>query len=182
MAEFYLLLFLLLCAWILIKVVIDPKLIYQYPFFLGCMFSIFLVPQAIGLVINPHLVPQGSMSAIFLMCFLCLLMAIMGYNYGSYFNVVKVFNNDLKLDRVVHIALVYTLLGWLFLFLINNNPASRQRGNWSGILTIYVTFYQVINIAFAIFIFLFIRERKRFFTAFRTRASTFFEGFVQVDA
>src|SRR6476469_4141265 len=99
MSDFYLLLFILLCAWLIIHVIINPKLVYEYPYFMGCMFTIFLIPQAISLKLNACIAPAESVEITFLMCFLCLLMTVLGYSYGPSIIVTKHFDHDLDLKK-----------------------------------------------------------------------------------
>src|SRR5205085_2919321 len=108
MDHFFFLLFALLCSWTLIKIIIKPRLAYEYPFFMGCMFTIFLLPQAVGMLLNPRLAPPGSVGPTFLMCFLCLLMAVLGYYYAPAINVSKRFNHDLNLKKLLAVALGFT--------------------------------------------------------------------------
>jgi hypothetical protein len=159
-SDFYFLLFLLLCGWTFLRIIIHPRLAYEYPYFLGCMFTIFLVPQVLSMKLNPGLAPPDAVSDTFLMCFLCLLAAIIGYYFGPSINLTKKFNVNLDEKKLLTIALAYTVFGYLFLVLINTHPDRNQKGNWSGVLTIYCMLCQVINIAFSIYAFLAISQRK----------------------
>ena len=159
MADVYFLLFSLLCGWTVCKVILDPKKAYEYPYFMGCMFAIFLLPQAISMTLNPGLVPADVVDATFLMCFLSLLMAILGYSYAPSLSIAHLLNRNLDQKRLVTIAIVYAIIGAIILTLINRS-AAPEGGNWTGTLTILATLYQVISISFAVFVFLAIRTRK----------------------
>lgn len=160
MSDFYILIIVVLCAWTLLKIIADPKLAYEYPYFMGGMFAVFLIPQAIGLKLNPGLAPAAAVDATFLMLFLCLLSVVLGYYHAPSINIAKAFNQNLNLKKLLTVVLAYTFLGMLFLFLINTHPDRQQKGNWSGILTIYFMLYQVINVAFAIYVFLAVQTKK----------------------
>lgn len=159
MADVYFLLFLILCTWAICHVILDPKKAYEYPYFMGCMFAVFMLPQAISIKLNPNLVPADVVDATFLMCFLNLLMAILGYYYAPSISVVGFLNRNLNVKKLILLAVVYAIAGAAVLATINRS-AAPEGGNWTGAVTILATLYQVINIAFAIFVFVAIRTRK----------------------
>src|SRR5438128_1647524 len=136
MADFFFLLFVLLCGWTLYKVIVDPRRTFEYPYFMGCMFTVFLLPQAMSLKLNPGLATTQSVTAAFLMCFLSLLMAVLGYYCAPSIKISQWLNYNLDLKKLLSIAIAYAIVGAIFLFIMNNSP-TEDGGNWSGTLTIY---------------------------------------------
>ncbi|HEV7621132.1 MAG TPA: hypothetical protein VGO09_05345 [Flavisolibacter sp.] len=171
MADFYFIIFVLLCAALVAAIIIVPAYSFEYPFFMGCMFTIFILPQAISLKMNPGLVPADSISATYLMCVLCLLMIVLGYYFAPAIKLARFFDQPLELKKLIIITFVFTCVGYLFLELINRASGNAPHGNWTGALTIYYTIYQVINVAFAIFLFLAIKEKKSVYFLFALLAA-----------
>ena len=79
MIELFLYLFFILCGGLFLRTVLEPRLIFEYPYFMAGIFIIFLVPQMIILYNQPYLVPNGNLAPIFSMSFLCLGMGALGY-------------------------------------------------------------------------------------------------------
>lgn len=163
MSDFFLLLFILLCSWTIGKIIINPKLAYEYPYFMGAMFAVFLIPQAISIKLNPGNASPASIDLTFFMCFLCLLMAVLGYYFGPSIIITKRFDHNLDLKKLIFIATAYTIAGGVLFVLINRNPMTEQKGNWNGIITIYCMLFQIINVAFAICVFLALYKKKPFY-------------------
>ena len=164
MSDIFLYLFITLSTGLLLKTIIQPRLILEYPYFMGGIFFIFLLPQAIILANQPYLVPKGTLTPIFAISFLCLSMAVIGYYAAPEIKMGESLKANLNSTKLKQIAVLYTVLGFLFLFLMGraaeemaNSPegASTQ---WSGPATIYFQLFQVINIAFPIFLYFAFRK------------------------
>lgn len=155
MDAFFLYLFIILCFVLIIQTIIKPSLILEYPYFVGSIFFIFLAPQAVIIFNQPHLIPRNTSAGLFAMCFLCLLMVALGYRFAPMIKFGSNLNVKLNFTKLRLIGIVYTVLGYLFLFLIYRNLDSvKGSTQWSGILTIYFQLFQVINIAFPILLYL----------------------------
>lgn len=159
MSAFFLYLFLILCFGLFIKIIREPKLIFEFPFFMGSIFLIFLGPQAVIIELQQHLVPPGSATPVLLMCFLCLGMTVLGYYIAPVINLGQKLNVPLNTTKLKNIGIIYIFAGYFFLLLLRNNLGSAEDATqWSGIVTIYYQFFQVINIAFPIFLFFSLRK------------------------
>jgi hypothetical protein len=156
MNEIFLYLFLVSCGLLIFKVISQPNLVYEYPYFIGFIFFIFIAPQAIIIYNQPRLVPPSAIGPLFLMCFLSVLMAVLGYKLAPAIRISKSLNVRLNEKKLINISIIYTLLGYLFLFLMNRHLSQLKTVStqWSGILTIYVLLFNVINIAFPVFLYL----------------------------
>jgi hypothetical protein len=160
MAELFLYLFLLLCFGLMAKIVIRPSLIFEFPYFVAGIFLIFIVPQTIIISNNPQIIPKDTFFPLMLSCFLCLLMAYIGYYYAPTIKVGKALNASLNLNRLRNIAILYTGLGYLFTILIRRTYADMESSGVdiptqaTGIVTIYFQFSQLLNVAFPILLFL----------------------------
>lgn len=160
MSELYLYLFFILCGGLFLKTVIEPKLIFEYPYFLAGIFIIFLVPQMIILYNQPYLVPDSNLVPIFSMSLLCLGMGALGYYMAPAIKVGNNLNVPLNLKKLKIVGIVYMVLGYFFLFLINREVgnADEVETQLSGSVTIYFLFFNVIYIAFPIFLFFSFRQ------------------------
>jgi hypothetical protein len=160
MDAIFLYLFFGVCAIMVFGVIANQKLIYEYPYFMGCIFFIFIGPQAVILYNQPYLIPSDSLSPLFLVCFLCLFMAVFGYYYGPAIRVAKFLDARINDQKIINISIVYALLGILFFFLIRKNVSALKGDTtqWSGALTIYVLLFNFVNVAFPLFLHLTLKK------------------------
>lgn len=168
MAPFFLYLLIVLCLGLILRVIISPKLIFEYPYFIGGMFLIFLVPQAIILYNNYFRIPKGALESTLLMSFLCLLMVVLGYFFAPLIPFAKKLDVELDDKRLRQVGLFFTAVGYAFNILIWKYYASYEDAGLevstqpSGIITIYFLFYSIINLAFPIFFYLAISKPNVF--------------------
>ncbi|GEO03929.1 hypothetical protein AAE02nite_15930 [Adhaeribacter aerolatus] len=160
MSELFLYLFYFLCGGLFLKTVIEPRLIFEYPYFLAGIFIIFLVPQTIILYNQPYLVPNSNLVPIFSMCFLCLGMGALGYYVAPLIKLGNNLNVPLNLHKLKIVGIIYMALGYFFLFLINREigNSDEEVTQLSGSVTIYFMFFNVIYIAFPIFLYFSFRK------------------------
>lgn len=160
MASFFLYLFITFCLGLFIKIIINPRLVFEYPFFVGGMFLIFLAPQAIILYNNYHFLPAGVLQPLLLMCLLCLLMAVIGYYFAPSISFGGKLEVELDYSRLQRIGVAFTILGYVFNILIWKYYAAYDEAGIeastqpTGIVTIYFLFSTIINLAFPIFLYL----------------------------
>ncbi len=160
MGELFLYLFLALCFGLMVKIVINPSLIFEFPYFISAIFLIFLIPQVIIISNQQHIIPDDTFFPLMLSCFLCLLMAYMGYSHGPSIKIGKVLNVPLNHQKLKKIGIIYTALGYLFTLLIRRTYADMEASGTdiptqaTGIVTIYFQFSQLLNIGFPILLFL----------------------------
>lgn len=137
-----------LAAWGLSR----PERIYQYPFFMGVINIIFVLPQAVALIDNPGVVSQTALERVLLMACLCALMCWVGYKAKP--NDKLLHTLDIKLDdnKLLKAAIFLSIIGLIF-GLLTSNEAKNVTGAWSGSVVIYLFFSQVIYLGFSIFLF-----------------------------
>lgn len=145
---------------IMLQAIIKPSLILEFPYFMAGIFLIFLVPQAIIIYNNPQIIPIDTATPLFASCFLCLLMALIGYYVAPEIKIGKTLNVALNSNKLRNIAIAYTILGFIFTVLIRGKYAAMEATGEdiptqaSGIVTIYFQFSNLLNIAFPILLFL----------------------------
>src|SRR5687768_5807460 len=112
MGELFLYLFLALCFGLMVKIVINPSLIFEFHYFISAIFLIFLIPQVIIIANQPHIIPGDTFFPLMLSCFLYLLMAYLGYSHGPSIKVGKVLDVPLNHQKLKKIGIIYTALGY----------------------------------------------------------------------
>lgn len=128
---------------------VRPSRIYQYPFFMGGIFTAFIAPQAISLVQNQNSVPQDALQGVLLMSCLCAATAWIGYQLKPSERFIRKFDIELNETKVLHAAIVFVLIGYLSEFLISRLPEEvTSAGAWTGIVTIYVFFGSLVTPGF----------------------------------
>jgi len=151
MAELYLYLLVVICASLLGWGLIRPERIYQYPFFMGGIFVSFLLPQAIALVNNPGPVSQQALERVLLMSCLCAAMCWLGYQLPSNRSFIKKLDISVDSTKLFHGGIVFVLGGYASAYLISRLPQAVQEvSTWSGIITIYAFFRNLIYPGFTI--------------------------------
>lgn len=158
MAETYLYLFALTCVGLLIWGLIRLERIYQYPFFMGGIFTAFILPQAIALTKNPELPDQQALERILLMSCLCAAMCFLGYQFKPSSKFVRSLSLSMDEKKLVRGAIVFTAVGFICKALIvralGGSAVTSINGQWTGVITIYAFFGQLIYPAFTIFLLL----------------------------
>ncbi|WP_013334347.1 hypothetical protein [Gloeothece verrucosa] len=153
MAEAYRDILFLICIGLLGWGLIRIERIYQYPFFMGTIFTSFLLPQAFSLVDNPGGVNSKALERVLLVSCLCAAACWIGYERKPnprWLAKLNIIVNEQKLFRA---GIVLMIIGQLFRFLLFRTTVQiAGNGNWTGPATIYLFFSQVVNIAFAIFL------------------------------
>jgi hypothetical protein len=146
-------LFTVICLSLLVWGVIRTERVYQYPFFLGSMFTSFLLPQAFALVNNPKGVSPEALERVLLYCCLCAAACLIGYESKPNLGWLAKLNIAIDERKLFTAGLALAALGYLFNFLLARTVVQiAANGNWTGPATIYLYFAQVVNISFAIFI------------------------------
>jgi hypothetical protein len=156
MAEIYRNLLIIICLGLLGWGIVRTERIYQYPFFMGCIFLSFIVPQAFALIQTPGLASQQAVERVLLMSCLCAAACWVGYQMplnSKWLAIEKIKIDDRKLT---HAGLALLALGSLCWFLLERQAAigieTASNHNWTGPATIYWFFGQSIYIAWAIFL------------------------------
>lgn len=154
MMEIYKDVLIIICISLLCWGIIRIERIYQYPFFMGCMFISFIVPQAFALINNPGGVTKEAVERVLFVSCLCASACWIGYSKKPNYRWLAKLNIILEQRKLFIAGTVLMIMGHSFYFLLSHTTiqTSAANGNWTGPATIYVFFAQVVNIAFAIFL------------------------------
>ncbi|MEQ8822386.1 MAG: O-antigen polymerase [Sumerlaeia bacterium] len=145
-------------AWCFIK----RERIYEYPFFLGGIFAVFVLPQALALAQNPEPMSTQAVNRIFVVSILCLLGGFAGYFvYRPKPSTLSRFDSHLHPVRVFHAGILFLVVGLVSfrLMLQSATAGSSSIGNFTGWSTKFHFFSQLVYPALAILIFNAIRKK-----------------------
>ncbi|OKH53133.1 hypothetical protein NIES2101_12430 [Calothrix sp. HK-06] len=153
MAEAYRNLLVIVCLGLLVWGVIRIERIYQYPFFMGCMFLSFILPQAFALIAHPEPVGPEALDNVLLVSSLCAAACWIGYQIKpntKWLKTLYIVTDDRKLFIA---GIMLMAQAWFFNFLLSRTTVQIAANyNWTGPATIYLFFIQAGNIAFGIFL------------------------------
>ncbi|NCJ07644.1 hypothetical protein GS597_14225 [Synechococcales cyanobacterium C] len=125
------------CLFLVVWGLLKKKRIIQFPFFMGGIFSTFLIPQAIALVNNPGIASISSINRILFYSSLCAFMCWWGYQHRSNDRLVSYFDLNYDTNKIINagIALsIFSIICNLILSLITVQLS--EFGTWSGPATI----------------------------------------------
>ncbi len=125
-----------------------PRLIYEYPYFMGVVFAAFILPQAYGLELNNA--DAGYLNDTFLMCLLCLGACWLGYLPRGHPGMVAKLNGPIDPDRFLHGGIALVIVGGYFTYAFGAMDADPSMGLMTGIGTIYLFFGGLVYPGFAI--------------------------------
>lgn len=153
MVEVYKYLLILICLGILGWGIIRVERIYQYPFFMGALFTSFIVPQAFALIDNPGQVSKEALERVLFVACLCVGACWLGYEMKPNRKWLAFLNITMDERKLFRAGIVLMLIGWLSNFLLARTIAETDGVLKSGTpATIYYLFTNVSYIAFAIFL------------------------------
>ncbi len=157
MAQLYLNLLILICLGLIGWGLIHPERIYQYPFFMGCIFLSFIVPQGIALIDNPGFASQESIERVLLMSCLCASCCWIGYQLPvnrRWLRKGKIKINEFRLNYAGLAIMVLGAFSWFKLGGLRavGGIETADNSNWTGSATIYWFFGQSIYVAWSIFL------------------------------
>ncbi|MBW4550081.1 MAG: oligosaccharide repeat unit polymerase [Aphanocapsa sp. GSE-SYN-MK-11-07L] len=161
MTTFYLDVLVLSCLALLSWGLVHVERVYQYPFFMGSVFTSFILPQAFSLVSNPGPVTPDALERVLIVSCLCVAACWVGYTRKP--NLKWLIKLDIPIDqqKLFRAGLVLMVQGLFFNYLLSNAVSDLEPGaQWSGPATIYLFFSQTINIAFAIFLLQMLKHPK----------------------
>ena len=125
--------------------------VYQYPFFMGFAFVSFILPQAAALIKNFGSVPERSVQQVLIMSCLCAGMCWLGYQLPLPSAWIGQSNWHLDRKRLKIGAFIYVCIGLIFWILVYSSPEAASLSQyWSGKITIYVFFGNLLNIGFTV--------------------------------
>jgi hypothetical protein len=153
MANTLLDIFTLICIGLLGWGVSKPERAYQFPFIMGFIFVSFLLPQAFVLLDSPGEVRPDALIKVLVVSCLCAACCLIGYQIAPNRKLLQALNIRIDHDRLFNAAIILTVIGHLCGFLIGRTVITTTgAGTWTGVGTIYLFFFQVIYIAFTVFL------------------------------
>lgn len=141
MANLYLLLLVTITAIMLVKVAWNPRLIFEYPYFMAAIFAVFILPQAYSLLRFPGGVSQSDIADVMLMSVLCLSCAVMGYWLKPSDAVVKRFSVQVDPERMLHAGVILIIIAASATYSLRFADIQfTEKGGLTGAATIYIFF------------------------------------------
>lgn len=130
-----------------------PVGIYQVPFFVAIGFIAFIVPQLIGLYLNPAPLTLDIIDKFSLMSIFCVLACWISYikvkiNHQYLLKINKKYNYSLS--KLFEWGIIYTIVGNFFFLLIGNLDDSDISTQATGIFTVFIFFGRLIYPGFVL--------------------------------
>ncbi len=154
MAETYAVFLWLFLIFVLLRVVWKPAVIFEYPYFMAGVFTVFIVPQMVSLLRFHGYVSQSAVDAVMLMTLLCYTAAFIGYQLSPSSLVLRRLTRPVDRGRIFRVALVYLTVAFVFhtlfarLSVIGRDEISG--GGMTGLVTIYLFFVGLVYPGFTI--------------------------------
>ena len=155
---FYFLPFVIGCALLLAAVAWRPRLIYEYPYFMGAAFIGFILPQAYALFRTEW--GGEHFEATLIMCSLCLVACWVGYQPRAHPALLVKLNVPVNTGRFFHGGVVFVLVGYFFTYKFGTLPEEAISSTMTGIGTIYLFFAGLVYPGFAICFYCALKERR----------------------
>lgn len=130
----------------------------QFPILASAVFLGWLLPQFLGLT-KWDAQPPGALSKTVLMAIFCLGAAHWGYVKNK--QAAQLFDWTFNRRKLLKSSAILSLLGAFFFFKVGQVAAEANMlygGAWTGIITIYVFFAQMLTVGFAIALILHLRR------------------------
>jgi oligosaccharide repeat unit polymerase len=127
---------------------------------MGAIFTSFIVPQAIALTNNPgSAVSQEALERVLFVSCLCISMCWVGYQIDPNVWLLKKLEIQLNEKKLFQAGIVLAIISSIASILVART-APKLEGNtqWTGIITIYYFFYNVIYPAFTILLLVTLRK------------------------
>lgn len=154
------LLLLALTSILLVTALIRPRLIYEYPYFMAAAFMTFILPQAYALVRQGW--ASSYMAVTLVVGLLCLSACWLGYQLPARSRWIERLNVPVNPSRFLHAGIAFVITGFVFNHLIEMLPEDEKGSMWTGRITIYSFFGQLIYPGFAICFYSAVRTRSLF--------------------
>jgi hypothetical protein len=141
--------FALTCLALVTVAIWRPRLIYEYPYFMGATFTAFIVPQAYALYGDQWGGIYLRMTL--LMCFLCLVCCWLGYQRRPHPRFLEQLNIPIDPGRFLAGGIVLVLIGSYFTHQFAMLPEEDETiAGLTGIGTVYLFFGGLVYPGFAI--------------------------------
>lgn len=159
MTYFLLLLFSLVCFWLLYWGTLKPGRIYEFPFLAGAVFTTFVLPQLIGLTNDPYILHAGLNKTI-IMSTLSAGMCYIGYISNR--KPMKKLNWSFTRTNLLVASIFFVVIGGFFFLLISRlSEELTEVSNWTGPPALYYFFATVLTYGFAIALLVFARFKTK---------------------
>ncbi|MCB1207428.1 MAG: hypothetical protein KDN18_24465 [Verrucomicrobiae bacterium] len=154
MSELQIWIFVIVAGFILAKGFARPSRFFEFPYFMAATFVVFIFPQVISLKRFPGSTPLESLTPVMVMTNLCMACCYLGYLLPPSRWIAKHGSTPVKLERLFHFGALFIVVSLFFSFLISQMSAEERGGStWSGRVTIYHFFSQLVYPGFAISLF-----------------------------
>ncbi len=154
-----LVIFALICAFLLLQGMLRRGAIYQYPFLVGAVFTGFVLPQLIGLSRDPFL-PPGGLEKTLIMTILCAAMCWVGTRVVR--RPWRAFDWKFDERKLLLVSAMLSLFGAYFYYAITRLPPElTEVSMWTGLPVAYLFFARMMTYGFAIAVLLFAHNRSR---------------------
>ena len=149
--------FALVCLPLMVTAVARPRLIYEFPYFMGATFTVFILPQA-------YAICQSEWGGVylritFLICCLCLACCWLGYQRRPHPALLEKLNISIDAVRFFAGGIFLVVIGWYFTLKFGMLPEEDESGMMTGIGTIYLFFGGLVYPGFAICFYSALKER-----------------------
>jgi hypothetical protein len=150
--------FALTCLVLVAAAVWRPRLIYEYPYFMGATFTAFILPQAYALYGDQWGGIYLRMTL--LMCFLCVACCWLGYQRRPHPRLLEKLNIPIDTGRFLAGGIVLVLIGAYFTRRFAILPEQEEAvTGMTGIGTVYLFFGGLVYPGFAICFYCALKEK-----------------------
>ncbi|MEQ1752228.1 MAG: hypothetical protein ABL974_22600, partial [Prosthecobacter sp.] len=155
MDGFYFTLFVIGLIAMLSCVAWKPERIFEFPYFIAGVFTVFILPQAYSLMKFPGTVSSVEVENVLLMTCLCFFACIAGYQFKPSARILSHLARPMDPRKMMHVGAALILIGSAAMYALPKNEVQiAQRGGLTGIATIYLFFGGLVFPGFAITILL----------------------------
>lgn len=153
--------FVFLAGFLLARGFTVPRRFFEFPYFMAATFVVFIFPQVISLSRFPGATPLESLTPVMIMTNLCLACCYLGYLLRPSRWIVRHGSTPVKLERLFHVGVGFVFVSLFFNFLISRMTAEETGGSmWTGRVTIYHFFSQLVYPGFAICLYTALTKRS----------------------
>jgi len=139
----------------------SPQKLFEYPAAVMAVLLLWIMPQAL-VVVGVYNVPGLGMPLYCAMIVLSLIALHVGWRLPRKDTIRQQKPSSYNISRLIIGALLLSVFGAAFNIALRNVPIEiRQMGQWSGALTIYVTFAKTQVVALAILWLIYLRTRSK---------------------
>jgi len=147
----------------LVVTLFKPEKIYEYPYFMAAVFAVFIVPQGISLIRFPGAAGEEQVANVLLMSCLCFGACWAGYRRPPLRSLQQTLGQPINQDRLFLGGLAFIVISFFFNYLISQmTPEETGGSTWTGKVTIYGFFEDLIYPGFAIALSTALRTNRSF--------------------